>query len=228
MAMADILGHLWKVPQEIRPKRIFFSFVPHKTPFHFCHAPKKKCSCFLFLLPTLPALRLLSVLISNSSTRYPEVHSSKTMNPSFVVGNLVVYRGLLLLTPGRRWIRLVHKQPYYVPPHEWGHQLEFRAYPVDSFVFTSGNVFIFSPLAVIVGVLVSTVQNTTSFDNFNSSAGQEQIVVPFSQQSGEGLFCFPVNMASSGVSGLQDGANVTIEIIFNGPDGILYQVILFE
>lgn len=50
------------------------------------------------------------------------------------------------------------------------------------------------------------------------------MVVPYFQSSGEGLFCFPINIAASNVSGIQDGANVTIQVIFNGGDGTLYQV----
>jgi hypothetical protein len=42
--------------------------------------------------------------------------------------------------------------------------------------------------------------------------------------SGEGIFCFPLNLAASGVAGVKDGANVTIQIQFNGGDGDLFQV----
>ncbi|KAF8559403.1 hypothetical protein OG21DRAFT_1474348 [Imleria badia] len=62
------------------------------------------------------------------------------------------------------------------------------------------------------GVIISTVQDPTSFPDFNSSSG-----------SGEGKFCFPINITASGVSGIQDGANVTIQVIFDRGDGILYQ-----
>jgi len=72
------------------------------------------------------------------------------------------------------------------------------------------------------GVLLTTVQNPTSFDNFSSN-GNQQLAVPFFQQQGEGKFCFPINIGSSGISGVQDGANVTIQILFNGGDGNLYQ-----
>ncbi|KAH0838591.1 hypothetical protein J3R83DRAFT_6912 [Lanmaoa asiatica] len=72
------------------------------------------------------------------------------------------------------------------------------------------------------GVIISTIQDPTSFADFNSSSGY-QMVVPYFQTNGEGMFCFPVNIATSGVSGIQDGANVTIQIIFDGGDGILYQ-----
>ncbi|KAG1889385.1 hypothetical protein F4604DRAFT_1712116 [Suillus subluteus] len=73
-------------------------------------------------------------------------------------------------------------------------------------------------------VIVSTYQNPDNFSDFNSSSGY-QTVVPFFQQSGEGLYCFPIDLAAAAVnvSGIEDGANVTIQVLFNGGDGNLYQ-----
>ncbi|KAH7921262.1 hypothetical protein BV22DRAFT_1072662 [Leucogyrophana mollusca] len=74
------------------------------------------------------------------------------------------------------------------------------------------------------GVIVSTKADPTSFGDFNNSAGTYQLVVQYFQQSGEGKFCFPIDLAAnSNVTGLTDGANVTIQVIFNGGDGNLYQ-----
>ena len=50
------------------------------------------------------------------------------------------------------------------------------------------------------------------------------MVVQFFQTSGEGQYCFPVDLSNSSVPGVQDGANVTIQLIYNGGDGNLYQV----
>lgn len=50
------------------------------------------------------------------------------------------------------------------------------------------------------------------------------MAVPFFQTTGAGTFCFPINITSSGAPGIQDGANVTIQVIFDGGDGSLYQV----
>ena len=50
------------------------------------------------------------------------------------------------------------------------------------------------------------------------------MVVPYFQTNGEGMYCFPINITASGVSGIQDGVNATIQVIFDGGDGILYQV----
>ncbi|KAG1757901.1 hypothetical protein EDB19DRAFT_1659702 [Suillus lakei] len=74
------------------------------------------------------------------------------------------------------------------------------------------------------GVIVSTDQDPNTFSDFNSSSGY-QIVVPFFQQSGEGLYCFSIDLAAAAVneSGIKDGANVTIQVVFNGGDGELYQ-----
>jgi hypothetical protein len=67
------------------------------------------------------------------------------------------------------------------------------------------------------------VQNPKSFDDFNSSTG-EQIARNFASASGAGDFCIPLNLSSTGISGVADGANVTIQLVFNGGDGSLYQV----
>lgn len=78
-----------------------------------------------------------------------------------------------------------------------------------------------------VGVLISTVQNPVSFDNFtanDTSSGADQFARNFASGTGEGTFCIPLDLSSIGVSGVQDGANVTIQIVFDGGDGNLFQV----
>ncbi|KAG1749698.1 uncharacterized protein EDB91DRAFT_1046516 [Suillus paluster] len=72
------------------------------------------------------------------------------------------------------------------------------------------------------GVIVSTYQNPINFSDFNSSSGY-QLAVQFFQQSGEGDYCFPIDLATSNIAGVKDGANVTIQIVFDGGDGTLYQ-----
>ncbi|KAI0786023.1 hypothetical protein C8Q75DRAFT_298961 [Abortiporus biennis] len=64
-----------------------------------------------------------------------------------------------------------------------------------------------------VGVQLSTLQNPTSFQNFSTA-------VNFFQASGEGPFCFPIDLTAAGAS---SGANATLQIIFDGGDGQLYQ-----
>jgi hypothetical protein len=75
------------------------------------------------------------------------------------------------------------------------------------------------------GVLLSTLQNPTSFNNF-TYGGSSLYVTPFSKQSGEGAFCLPLNFAALGLADVKDGANVTIQVVFDGGDGKLYQVSL--
>ena len=50
------------------------------------------------------------------------------------------------------------------------------------------------------------------------------MAVPFFETTGEGLFCIDLDLATSGISGVKDGANVTLQLIFDGGDGQLYQV----
>ncbi|THH27017.1 hypothetical protein EUX98_g7169 [Antrodiella citrinella] len=64
------------------------------------------------------------------------------------------------------------------------------------------------------GVLISTAANPTSFNNFTQARN-------FSSASGEGLFCIPFDL--SDIPGLTNGENVTIQSVFNGGDGTLYQ-----
>ncbi|KAH9049458.1 hypothetical protein EDB84DRAFT_1036465 [Lactarius hengduanensis] len=74
-----------------------------------------------------------------------------------------------------------------------------------------------------LAILLSAVQDPTSFDNFTTSSGQQQFVRDFASGSGEGVFCIPLDLNNTGISGVQDGANVTIQLVFNGGDGSLYQ-----
>jgi len=68
-----------------------------------------------------------------------------------------------------------------------------------------------------LGVLVSTAENPTSFNNFSQ-------VVPFFKDSGEGLACIPIDLiAHTNGSSLQNGQNITLQFVFDGGDGELYQ-----
>ncbi|TEB21786.1 hypothetical protein FA13DRAFT_1757432 [Coprinellus micaceus] len=71
-------------------------------------------------------------------------------------------------------------------------------------------------------VLVSVAPNPNSFDTFKS--GGEDLYARFwANESKTGNFCIPLDLSASGVSGVEDGANVTIQIVLNGGDGQLYQ-----
>lgn len=48
--------------------------------------------------------------------------------------------------------------------------------------------------------------------------------MPYFKVENNGSVCAPVNFGTLGFSGIQDGANVTLQVIFQGGDGNLYQV----
>ncbi|KIM48435.1 hypothetical protein M413DRAFT_440167 [Hebeloma cylindrosporum] len=66
------------------------------------------------------------------------------------------------------------------------------------------------------GVLISTLPDPKSFNNFSQ-------VNSFFQIQGEGAFCIPLDFSKSNVTSLSTGQNVTIQIVFDGGDGQLYQ-----
>lgn len=70
------------------------------------------------------------------------------------------------------------------------------------------------------------MQDPTSFNNFTNSSGGLQYVRNFATASGEGGFCIPLDLNNTGISGIQNGANVTLQYVFNGGDGTLYEVCL--
>lgn len=72
--------------------------------------------------------------------------------------------------------------------------------------------------------MVSTVQNPNNFDNFSSTAGQPQFVNPFQDSPDAGVLCFPLDFSRSNITGIRDGANVTVQVVISGSDGSLYQV----
>lgn len=70
--------------------------------------------------------------------------------------------------------------------------------------------------AYLVGVILSTAQNPTNFANFTQA-------VDFFSGDLPGNICFPVDFGNTNISGLQDGANVTVQMVFDAGDGRLYQ-----
>ncbi|KAJ6605122.1 hypothetical protein B0H10DRAFT_2076904 [Mycena sp. CBHHK59/15] len=66
------------------------------------------------------------------------------------------------------------------------------------------------------GVTLSTKADPANFEDFST-------VIPFFQASGEGIFCFNLDFSKTNATGLKDGQNVTLEIVFDGGDGQLYQ-----
>jgi len=74
-----------------------------------------------------------------------------------------------------------------------------------------------------LAILISTVQDPTSFNNFTNSSGGQQLARNFASGSGEGGFCIPLDLNNTGIGGVQNGANVTLQYVFNGGDGTLYE-----
>ncbi|KAJ7597278.1 hypothetical protein C8J56DRAFT_919664 [Mycena floridula] len=68
----------------------------------------------------------------------------------------------------------------------------------------------------VVGAFLANKTNPTSFDDFKQ-------ISPFFSKSGEGVFCLPLDFTSPNATGLTAGSNVTIQFVFNGGDGNLYQ-----
>jgi len=73
-----------------------------------------------------------------------------------------------------------------------------------------------------LGVLISTVASPTSFNDFHTSSGGDQLVVSYFQGTGTSG-CVRVTPNAAGISGIQNGSNVTFQMVFDGGDGKLYQ-----
>jgi hypothetical protein len=70
--------------------------------------------------------------------------------------------------------------------------------------------------------MISTVDNPSSFDHFNVD-GQQQLIHPYAQEDDAGTFCVPLNISAANIPNVRDGSNVTIQVVFEGGDGNLYQ-----
>ncbi|KAF9821862.1 hypothetical protein IEO21_00292 [Rhodonia placenta] len=75
----------------------------------------------------------------------------------------------------------------------------------------------------ILGVLISTAPNPDNFANFSTASGQQQLVVQYFETSGEGSFCAPIDISAAGIAGVKNGVNATLQFVFDGGDGELYQ-----
>lgn len=74
-----------------------------------------------------------------------------------------------------------------------------------------------------VGVTLSTVSSPTSFSDFQTTSGADQLVVGYFQGTGASG-CTRFMPTAAGVPGVQNGANVTFQMVFDGGGGKLYQV----
>ncbi|KAF8527860.1 hypothetical protein BU17DRAFT_81105 [Hysterangium stoloniferum] len=78
-----------------------------------------------------------------------------------------------------------------------------------------------------ISIGMSFKANPTTFADFfnatSSNGNQIPFLTPFTTMHSQGDACFPVNPNNLNVSEATDGANATILVQFNGPDGLLYQ-----
>ncbi|KAK0505916.1 hypothetical protein EDD18DRAFT_1325345 [Armillaria luteobubalina] len=140
----------------------------------------------------------------------------------------LAFLGLLAFWAGiaRAHFRLLYPAPrgVFVSDSEPNFCGEYLVAVHDSF----GNTAHFYPggytnaVSNRTGVLLSTAQNPTSFDNFTSN-GEQQLVRPWAREANGGTFCIPLPLNSTGIAGVEDRANVTIQIVLDGSDGSLYQ-----
>ena len=74
-----------------------------------------------------------------------------------------------------------------------------------------------------VGVMLSTAASPESFNDFHTASGADQLVVDYFKGTGTSG-CISVVPNGAGISGIQNGSNVTLQMVFDGGDGKLYQV----
>jgi len=73
-----------------------------------------------------------------------------------------------------------------------------------------------------VGIQISTAENPSSFADFHTTNGSDQLAVPyFKGQGSQG--CIPVNISSLDLPDVTNGSNVTLQFVQDGSDGNLYQ-----
>jgi hypothetical protein len=71
--------------------------------------------------------------------------------------------------------------------------------------------------------MISTVSSPESFNDFHTSSGADQLVVGYFEGTGTSG-CIRVMANETGIPGIQNGSDVTFQMVFDGGDGKLYQV----
>ena len=74
-----------------------------------------------------------------------------------------------------------------------------------------------------VGVMLSTAASPVSFADFHTASGADQLVVDYFKGTGTSG-CIRVMPNGAGIQGIQNGTSVTLQMVFDGGDGKLYQV----
>ncbi|KAF9535573.1 hypothetical protein CPB83DRAFT_841987 [Crepidotus variabilis] len=76
----------------------------------------------------------------------------------------------------------------------------------------------------LLGVIISTDADPNTWEDFNiAGTNNQQFVKYYGKQANPGTYCIPLDLKASGIAGVQEGSNVTIQAIFQGGDGNLYQ-----
>jgi len=71
--------------------------------------------------------------------------------------------------------------------------------------------------------MLSTAASPESFNDFHTASGADQLVVGYFKGTGTSG-CIRVMPNGAGIPGIQNGTNVTLQMVFDGGDGKLYQV----
>ena len=116
-----------------------------------------------------------------------------------------------------------HRDPCALPSWRGFRPLHHRPPDLDWLVYDMGMLPFSCLPPFTVGIQISTVANPSSFNDFHTANGSDQLAVPyFKGQGPQG--CIPINIGALGLSGVSDGSNVTLQFIQDGSDGQLYQV----
>lgn len=71
--------------------------------------------------------------------------------------------------------------------------------------------------------MLSTAASPESFSDFHTASGADQLVVDYFKGTGTSG-CIRVMPTQAGIPGIQNGSDVTLQMVFDGGDGKLYQV----
>ncbi|SGY61847.1 BQ5605_C007g04610 [Microbotryum silenes-dioicae] len=81
------------------------------------------------------------------------------------------------------------------------------------------------PTAQVAIIAAVGYTNVTSFANFNKTASGQPtgMLMPFGTIQGQGEWCFNIDFSTLGATNITDGTPATIQVEFNGGDGLLLQ-----
>nr|6IBH_A Chain A, Auxiliary activity CAZyme [Laetisaria arvalis]6IBH_B Chain B, Auxiliary activity CAZyme [Laetisaria arvalis]6IBI_A Chain A, Auxiliary activity CAZyme [Laetisaria arvalis]6IBI_B Chain B, Auxiliary activity CAZyme [Laetisaria arvalis]6IBI_C Chain C, Auxiliary activity CAZyme [Laetisaria arvalis]6IBI_D Chain D, Auxiliary activity CAZyme [Laetisaria arvalis]6IBJ_A Chain A, Auxiliary activity CAZyme [Laetisaria arvalis] len=121
--------------------------------------------------------------------------------------------------PGARGAFVANDEVYFCGAHN-NVTTNRTDFPLDG----SGFVSIKSGHApYTVGAIISLETDADAWEDFKNSSGGDQIAIAYRQVDNSGTYCVPFNPSSLNIAGIQDGANATIQVVYTGGDGNLYQ-----